>query len=109
MSGEAGDWPIGPAANPAKPAPSVTRLSQFVIGTSLADGLAFISTNCAKKNSMPSSSAFLRITSTSGRVLVVAMVDPFSRTRRTDQDVTNRLAAKGGFSRIRAPARDAAA
>ena len=30
MSGEAGVWPIGPAAKPAKPAPSVTRPSQFV-------------------------------------------------------------------------------
>ena len=45
MSGEAGVCPIGPAAKPAKPAPSLTRPSQFSIGTSFADGFAFISTN----------------------------------------------------------------
>ena len=54
MSGDAGVCPIGPAAKPAKPAPSVTRPSQFSIGTSFADGFAFISTNWAKKNLMPS-------------------------------------------------------
>jgi hypothetical protein len=74
MSGEAGDWPIGPAANPANPAPSVTRPSQFSIGTSFADGFAFISTNCAKKNLMPSWSALARIVSASGRVLNVAIL-----------------------------------
>jgi hypothetical protein len=45
MSGEAGDWPIGPAAKPAKPAPSDTSPSKFDIGTSFADGFAFMSTN----------------------------------------------------------------
>ena len=57
MSGDAGDCPIGPAAKPANPAPSPTNPSQFDIGTSFADGFACISTNWAKKNSIPSFSA----------------------------------------------------
>ena len=57
MSGDAGDCPIGPAANPANPRPSPTNPSQFDIGTSFADGFAFMSTNWAKKNSIPSFSA----------------------------------------------------
>src|SRR5579871_3012391 len=65
MSGEAGVWPIGPAANPAKPAPSLTMPSKFDIGTSLADGLACMSTNWAKKNSIPSASACRRTCSAS--------------------------------------------
>src|SRR6185437_268874 len=77
MSGDASVWPIGPAANPANPAPSVTSPSQFSIGTSLADGFAFMSTNWAKKNLMPSSSAFLRIVYASGRALTVAIHDSF--------------------------------
>ena len=71
MSGDAGVWPIGPAANPAKPAPSDTILSQFVIGTSFADGLAFISTNCAKTNSIPSASARFRAASASVAILTL--------------------------------------
>ena len=74
MSGEAGVWPIGPAANPAKPAPSVTRLSQLVIGTSLADGLAFMSTNCANTNSIPSFSACLRTSPAGGLSDTVAIL-----------------------------------
>ena len=57
MSGDAGVWPIGPAANPANPAPSSIIESKFWIGTSLALGLPCMSTNCAKKNSMPSALA----------------------------------------------------
>src|SRR6478735_5904027 len=40
MSGDAGVCPIGPAANPANPAPSVTRPSKFDIGTSFAEGFS---------------------------------------------------------------------
>ena len=49
MSGDAGDWPIGPAANPANPAPSPTKPSQFDIGTNFADGFACMSTIAARK------------------------------------------------------------
>ena len=48
MSGSLGTWPISPAANPAKPAPSVTRSSRFAAGNSFALGRAYMSTNCAK-------------------------------------------------------------
>src|SRR5579863_10270058 len=54
ISGDEGDWPIGPAANPAKPAPSAMRLSMAETGTILAHGLPCRSTNMAKRNSTPS-------------------------------------------------------
>src|SRR6478752_6263256 len=73
MSGDAGVCPIGPAANPANPAPSVTRPSKFDIGTSFADGFAFMSTNWAKKNSIPSFSARFLIASAAGLAMVVAI------------------------------------
>ena len=57
MSGDAGDWPIGPAAKPANPTPSVIRSSNEDAGTNLAQGLPCMSTNIAKKNSIPSASA----------------------------------------------------
>src|SRR5215470_2959068 len=60
MSGSAGLWPIGPAAKPAKPAPPPIRTSSASIGTILAQGLPFMSTNMAKKNSTPSDSALAR-------------------------------------------------
>ena len=63
MSGEAGVWPIGPAAKPAKPAPSSSRSSIACTGISLAFGLPCISTNCARKNWIPSSFARLRTSS----------------------------------------------
>ena len=63
MSGEAGVWPIGPAAKPANPAPSSSRSSIAWTGISLAFGLPCISTNCARKNSIPSSFARLRTSS----------------------------------------------
>ena len=63
MSGDAGDCPIGPAANPANPAPSETSASQFDTGTNFADGFACISTNCANTNSTPSNSTRRRTSS----------------------------------------------
>src|SRR5215469_12838195 len=57
MSGSAGDWPIGPAANPANPAPPPVSTSVASTGIILAHGLPCISTNIAKKNSTPSDSA----------------------------------------------------
>ncbi len=63
MSGEAGVWPIGPAAKPANPAPSSSRSSMAWTGISLAFGLPCISTNWARKNSIPSSFARLRTSS----------------------------------------------
>ena len=81
MSGEAGVCPIGPAAKPANPAPSDTSPSKFDMGTSLADGFAFMSTNCAKKNSIPSSSALLLIASAAGRAMVVAIPPSLSWVR----------------------------
>src|SRR5205814_5098502 len=59
MSGSAGLWPIGPAANPAKPAPP-SSTSIAVTGIILAHGLPCMSTNMAKKNSTPSDSALAR-------------------------------------------------
>ena len=47
MSGSAGDCPIGPAAKPAKPAPSFISPSRLLTGTSLAQGLPCISVNMA--------------------------------------------------------------
>ena len=47
MSGSAGDCPMGPAANPAKPAPSIISPSRLLTGTSFAHGLPCISTNMA--------------------------------------------------------------
>src|SRR6478609_11150422 len=82
MSGDAGVWPIGPAAKPANPAPSLTRPSKFDMGTSLADGLAFMSTNWAKMNSIPSSSARFLTASAAGLAMVVAIGEtPFARSR----------------------------
>src|SRR6185312_12513347 len=82
MSGDAGVWPIGPAANPAKPAPSLTSPSKFDMGTSFADGLAFMSTNWAKKNSIPSSSARFLTAAAAGLAMVVAIGEtPFARSR----------------------------
>src|SRR5215470_17363854 len=60
MSGSAGLWPIGPAANPANPAPPPARTSSASTGTILAHGLPCISTNMAKKNATPSASALAR-------------------------------------------------
>src|SRR5215469_9185952 len=57
MSGSAGDWPIGPAANPANPAPPPVSTSVASTGIILAHGFPCISTNIAKKNSTPSDSA----------------------------------------------------
>src|SRR5580658_4013838 len=54
MSGEDGVWPIGPAANPAKPAPSARSPSMAEAGTILAHGLPCMSTNMANRNSTPS-------------------------------------------------------
>ena len=70
MSGSAGTWPISPAAKPAKPAPSLARSSRHAAGISFALGRAYMSTNCAKKNSMPRSSACARISSTVGAAIV---------------------------------------
>ena len=56
MSGDEGVWPMGPAANPAKPAPSASRPSMAETGTILAQGLPCMSTNMAKRNSTPSRS-----------------------------------------------------
>ena len=47
MSGLEGSWPIGPAANPAKPAPSLISPSRALTGTSLAHGFPCISVNMA--------------------------------------------------------------
>ena len=74
MSGSLGTCPISPAAKPAKPAPSVTRSSRFWTGTSFALGRAYMSTNCAKKNSIPRSFASRRMSSTVGAVVAVAKV-----------------------------------
>src|SRR3990170_600585 len=68
MSGSAGVWPISPAAKPAKPAPFSTKSSRFQAGISFALGRACMSTNCAKKNSIPSSSERVRISSSVGVV-----------------------------------------
>src|SRR5689334_22833859 len=57
MSGSAGDWPIGPAANPANPAPPPVSTSSASTGIIFAQGLPCMSTNMAKKNSTPSDSA----------------------------------------------------
>ena len=53
MSGSWGNWPMLPAAKPAKPAPSCAIASRCVAGTTLALGAPFISTNEQRKNSMP--------------------------------------------------------
>src|SRR5256885_11558310 len=97
MSGDAGVWPIGPAANPAKPAPSLTRPSKFDMGTSFADGLAFMSTNWAKKNSIPSSSARFLTASAAGLAMVVAigetpLLDPGGQTLPRTQANFHQLA-----------------
>src|SRR6266511_2057686 len=63
MSGSLGTWPISPAANPAKPAPSLRRSSRYAAGTSLALGRAYMSTNCAKKNSISPFFTLSRISS----------------------------------------------
>src|ERR1700723_3413560 len=54
MSGDDGVWPMGPAANPANPAPSAKRPSMAETGTILAHGLPCMSTNMAKRNSTSS-------------------------------------------------------
>ena len=56
MSGDDGVWPMGPAANPANPAPSAISPSMAETGTILAQGLPCMSTNMAKRNSTPSRS-----------------------------------------------------
>src|SRR3954451_22356498 len=66
MSGSLGSWPISPAANPAKPAPSATSASRLAAGTSFALGRPYRSTNCAKKNSTPRSAACSLICSSFG-------------------------------------------
>ena len=48
MSGSLGTWPISPAANPAKPAPSVDEVVEVRGGMSFALGRAYMSTNWAK-------------------------------------------------------------
>src|SRR4051794_30832123 len=63
MSGSFGRWPMSPAANPAKPAPSVSRSSRWVAGTSLAFGLACMSTNCANRNWILFSRTYARTSS----------------------------------------------
>src|SRR4029077_16822277 len=74
MSGSLGTCPISPAANPANPAPSSISPSRLDAGTSLALGRAYMSTNCAKKNSTPPFSTSLR-TSSSVAMLVSLLVD----------------------------------
>ena len=69
MSGSAGLWPIGPAANPAKPAPPPVSTSMASIGIILAHGLPCMSTNMAKKNSTPSDSARVLRSSSGMRTL----------------------------------------
>ena len=77
MSGDEGVWPMGPAAKPAKPAPSASRPSMAETGTILAQGLPCMSTNMAKRNSTPSrrvasvnSSAFVIEVASRSSVLV---------------------------------------
>src|ERR1051326_4003291 len=94
MSGDAGVWPIGPAANPAKPAPSLTRPSKLDMGTSFADGFAFMSTNWAKKNSIPSSSARFLTASAAGLAMVVAICAPLLDPGRKDSH------ERGGISTV---------
>ena len=50
-SGSWGSWPMSPAAKPANPAPSSSRPSRWVAGTSFAFGFPCMSTNCANRNS----------------------------------------------------------
>src|SRR5437773_10596177 len=53
MSGSCGPCPSSPVAKPANPAPSANTSSRCAAGTSFAFGLPYISTNCAKRNSIP--------------------------------------------------------
>ena len=71
-SGLSGVWPMSPAAKPAKPAPSASRPSSCCAGTSFALGFACMSTNCAKRNSIPSS-ATARRTSSARRASVACL------------------------------------
>src|ERR1700722_14807479 len=63
MSGSSGPWPMSPAANPANPAPSVSRSSRWWAGTSFALGLPCMSTNWANRNSIPLSLTIRRTSS----------------------------------------------
>src|SRR5581483_4687844 len=81
MSGSLGSWPISPAANPAKPAPSATRPSRLAAGTSFALGRPYRSTNCAKKNSTPRSAAACRTSSSLGSP-TTTITAPILRERR---------------------------
>ncbi len=53
MSGLFGVWPISPGREAREAGASLSRSSRCAAGTSFAFGLACMSTNCAKKNSMP--------------------------------------------------------
>src|SRR2546422_3907514 len=75
MSGSCGPWPSSPVANPANPAPSAKTSSRWFAGTSFALALPYISTNCAKTNSMPILSTSLRTSSTDFGAS--AIVSPF--------------------------------
>src|SRR5688572_3304036 len=55
MSALCGPWPISPAANPANPAPSSKKSSRWAAGTSLAEGFPHMSTNWARRDSVPRS------------------------------------------------------
>src|SRR5712691_4174994 len=74
-SGSFGPWPISPVANPANPAPSANTSSRWFAGTSFAFALPYISTNCAKMNSIPILSTSVRTSSTD--VGASAIVSPF--------------------------------
>src|SRR3989475_6985373 len=64
MSGSCGPWPSSPVANPSHPAASAKTSSRWFAGPSFAFALPYISTNCAKMNSIPILSTSLRTSST---------------------------------------------
>ena len=66
-SGLSGVWPMSPAAKPANPAPSASSPSSCWDGISFALGFACMSTNCANRNSIPSSATARRTSSVVGR------------------------------------------
>src|SRR5437773_8061564 len=78
MAARSGLWgpcPISPAAKPANPAPSAKTSSRWLAGTSFAFGFPYISTNCAKTNSIPILSTSFR-TSSTDRGAASAIVPP---------------------------------